>query len=82
MLDLIETVPSCRRLLDLLKGDGSGAAVVLDAARPYLVAALYEKLRLPVLLVTAQPENARKLCDQLSTWCPAAPETAAAPTRS
>ncbi len=42
--------------------------VVLDAARPYLVAALHASLQLPVLLVTAQPENARKLQEQLSSW--------------
>jgi len=42
--------------------------VTLDAARPYLVAALYENLKLPMVVVTAQPENARKLHEQLSSW--------------
>ena len=41
---------------------------VPDAARPYVAAALYHGLRLPVLVVTARPESARKLHEQLATW--------------
>jgi transcription-repair coupling factor (superfamily II helicase) len=44
--------------------------VALDAARPYLIAALHRNLRLPLLVVTAQPENAKKLHEQLLSWCP------------
>jgi len=49
-------------------------AVVLDAAKPYLIAALYGELGLPVMLVTAQPETARKLHEQLRAWCSPAAE--------
>jgi transcription-repair coupling factor (superfamily II helicase) len=42
---------------------------VLDAAKPYVIAALYENLRRPLLVVTAQPENAKKLHEQLLNWC-------------
>ncbi len=67
---LIEPMPAYGRLIETLKGRSSNenTVVVLDAARPYLVAALYESLRVPLLLVTAQPENARKLQEQLSSW--------------
>jgi len=41
---------------------------MLDAAKPYLIAALYQNLKLPMLVVTAQPENSKKLYEQISTW--------------
>ncbi len=43
--------------------------VILDAAKPYLISALYEELNLPVLVMTAQPEEAKKLYEQLQAWC-------------
>src|SRR3972149_5366484 len=70
LTNLIKTMPAYRHLLDELKGRGDKAVVTLDAARPYLVAALYRDLRLPVLVVTAQPENAKKVHEQLLSWCP------------
>jgi transcription-repair coupling factor (superfamily II helicase) len=42
---------------------------VLDAAKPYLIAALYHSLSRPILVVTAQPEDGKKLYEQLLTWC-------------
>ncbi len=68
LLTLIEGMPAYRRLLEGLKKRSDSAVVVLDAAKPYLVAALYQSLKVPVLLVTAQPENARKLHEQLLSW--------------
>ncbi|HUT67890.1 MAG TPA: hypothetical protein VMW86_05005, partial [Dehalococcoidales bacterium] len=68
LLKLIDSVPEYHSLLDELKQRSDTTVVVLDAARPYLVAALYESLRLPVLVVTAQPENAKKLHEQLLSW--------------
>ena len=69
LLKLIEPVPDFRRLLEGLKQRRDSTVVVLDAARPYLVAAMYASLKLPMLLVTAQPENAKKLHEQLLSWC-------------
>ncbi len=69
VLNLIEEMPPYRRLLkDLERPDGA-RALVLEAAKPYFIAALYRDLRRPVLVVTAQPENARKLYEQISVWC-------------
>ncbi len=63
-------MPEYRHLLGELRQLKEGAkAAVLEAAKPYVIAALYRDLRLPVLVVTSQPENARKLYDQLSVWC-------------
>jgi transcription-repair coupling factor (superfamily II helicase) len=59
-----------RRLLDGLKQGSDSQVVVLETAKAYLVAALYEDMRVPVLIITSQPENAKKLHEQLSYWCP------------
>ncbi len=70
LLHLIEELPGYRRLLDELQEPaGNPRVVVLDAAKPYLLAALYLRLRLPMLVVTAQPSNSKKLYEQLSIWC-------------
>ncbi len=69
LLKLIEPLPSYRGLLEELKERSDSTLVALDAAKSYLVAALYENLKLPVLVVTAQPENAKKLHEQLVNWC-------------
>jgi transcription-repair coupling factor (superfamily II helicase) len=70
LLKLLDAVPAYDRLIETLrqKSSTANAVVVLDAARPYLVAALYSSLRVPVLVVTAQPENAKKFQEQLAAW--------------
>ena len=73
LLHLAGEVPAYRQLSSALKSKRGARAVVLDAARPYLIAALYHSLELPILIVTAQPENSKKLYEQLSTWCGSAP---------
>ena len=70
LLSLIEEMPAYRQLVKKLQGqDDNFRVAVLDAAKPYLIAALYHIQRLPILVVTAQPENSRKLHEQLLTWC-------------
>ena len=70
LLTLIETMPAYRRLLEDSRLGKGGRVVVLDAARASLVAALYRDLGRPLLLVTARPEHARSLHEQLQNWCP------------
>ena len=70
LLHLIEEIPAYRQLVRELLGRNNNVKVaVLDAAKPYLIAALYHTQRLPMLVVTAQPENSKKLYEQLLTWC-------------
>jgi transcription-repair coupling factor (superfamily II helicase) len=70
LLSLLKDVPAYTQLAEELSaGKGEHKAVILDAARPYLIAALYEELNLPIMVVTAQPETARKLHEQLRAWC-------------
>ncbi|GAG99231.1 unnamed protein product, partial [marine sediment metagenome] len=70
LLHLIEEMPAYRQLVARLQQpNGSTTAAVLDAAKPYLIAALYYSLSRPILVVTAQPEDGKKLYEQLLTWC-------------
>ena len=72
LLSLVGEMPAYRRLVaDLEQKSGNARTAVLDAAKPYLIAALHQSLRLPMLVVTAQPENAKRLYEQISTWCDA-----------
>ena len=68
LLRLVEDLPECGNNFRDLEAGNNGTAVVLDTARPYLIAALNEKLRIPVLVITAQPGNAKKFYEQLATW--------------
>jgi len=69
LLNLIEEMPAYRRLIEeRQRQTGSDGVVVLNAAKPYLIAALYHKWQLPMLVVTAQPENCKKLYEQLLIW--------------
>ncbi len=69
LLKLIESMPAWHKLLDELKQRDSMMIVTLNAARPYLIAALYDGLHTSIFVITAQPENAKKLQEQLSSWC-------------
>ncbi len=71
LLSLLKVMPSYTQLVKALSGaQDEHKAVVLEAARPYLIAALHRELEVPVMLVTAQPDTARKLHEQLLAWCP------------
>src|SRR4030042_1831374 len=70
LLSLLREVPAYRELAgELSTAKREHKAVILDAARPYLVAALYEELNSPFIVVTGQPETTRKLHEQLRVWC-------------
>jgi len=67
---LLQEMPAYRQLVDELSSiEGEHKATILDTAKPYLIAALYEELNLPLMVVTGQPESARKLHEQLRAWC-------------
>ncbi len=74
LLGLIEEMPAyCRLVGELKQRSGIARAAVLEAAKPYLIASLYYRLPVPMLLVTAEPENAIKLYEQLLSWCGSSP---------
>jgi len=53
----------------LLSSPGS-AAWVLEEARPYLLATLYRDIKRPMLVLTARPDTARSLAEQIAIWLP------------
>ena len=61
LLNLIEQLPVYRRIYEEIRQKSDSAVAVLDAAKPYLIAALHQSLRIPMLVVTAQPETGKKL---------------------
>jgi len=70
LLSLLKEMPAYRQLVgELSTAKGEHKAIILDAAKPYLIAALYEELDLPLMVVTGQPETARKFHEQLRAWC-------------
>jgi transcription-repair coupling factor (superfamily II helicase) len=67
---LIEEIPSYRELLARLKNPENKEiqALILNAGKPYLIAALFQKMQIPVMVITAQPEQAKLLYDQIACW--------------
>ena len=67
---LIEGMPCYTELINNIKDSGNKGTrvLLLDAAKPYLIAAIFLKVRVPVLIITAQPENAKKIYEQVSIW--------------
>ena len=70
LLPFIKGMPAyCQLLEELKRQKDSTMAAVLDAAKPYFMAALRQDLKLPILVITAEPENSKKLQEQISAWC-------------
>ena len=70
LLHLVEEMPAYRQLLDELRESrGNTKVAVLDAVKPYLIAALYQSLHRPMMVITAQPESCKRLYEQILTWC-------------
>lgn len=72
LLESIKELPDYRRLVTCL-GEPCGVmvrAVMPDAVKPFIVAALHMELGVPILLVASQTEEAKRLFDELQVWCP------------
>ena len=66
---LLEAAPQYQALKKSLdKSRGSSRVQVLSDAAPFALATLWQNLRVPTLVVTPRPEDARRLYDQLVTW--------------
>jgi transcription-repair coupling factor (superfamily II helicase) len=72
LLSLIEKVPAYRQLKNELSGSPENVIrlTAADAVRSFLISALHRELNLPILVIAAQPENAKRLYDELQAWCP------------
>jgi transcription-repair coupling factor (superfamily II helicase) len=70
LLRLADGMPAYARVREELQQGASTETTVLDAAKPFVIAALYADLARPMLVVTAHAETARRTYDQLLTWYP------------
>jgi transcription-repair coupling factor (superfamily II helicase) len=71
LLSLVTEVPGYSRLLQQLsRTEGESRLTILDAAKPYIIAALHNEFALPVMVITAQPEDRQRLYEELQVWCP------------
>ncbi|MFO8143204.1 MAG: CarD family transcriptional regulator, partial [Dehalococcoidales bacterium] len=69
LLSLTNDIPTYRELVKYLaKQRNSMQVVVLDAARSYVIASLYNSLKRPLLTVTAHSEEGKKIHETLTTW--------------
>ena len=70
LLSLFKETPAYKQLVEqLVAFNGKQKVVVLGVAKPFLIAALHEEFSLPLIIVTAQPEDAKGLYEQLKIWC-------------
>lgn len=71
LFSLITEMPGYSRLLQRLSGTGGESRLtILDAAKPYLIAALHQDLASPVMVITARAEGSQRLYEELQVWCP------------
>ena len=71
LLPLLRETTAYKQLVEqLLAAKNGHKVVILDAAESYFIAALHDELRLPVIVISAQPERTRRLLGQLQIWCP------------
>jgi transcription-repair coupling factor (superfamily II helicase) len=73
LLQLTEVMPVYKDVLAALQSGARTAVSVVESAKPYLVAALYRRLGIPLTVVTAHPDRAKYFYEQLLTWCPGKP---------
>ena len=68
LFSLINDMPGYRQFLEEIGQGGEQKAVVLNAAKPFLLSSLHRELGLPMLVITLHPEEAKHLQDQLQCW--------------
>jgi transcription-repair coupling factor (superfamily II helicase) len=62
-------MPEYERLLDEIKNRReTGDVSLLNTAKPYLIAALYQDLKVPLIIITAKADSASRLKDQVVAW--------------
>ena len=69
LFGLLEGNPSYAELTRrLTSGDSAGRVEVPDAAKPFLLASLWRRLGVPMLVVVPRPGDARRLHDQVLSY--------------
>jgi|GEM_PF-7114725 len=68
LLNLIERWDRFPAVLGRLRSTGTVGVAMAEGAKPYLLAALQQRLAAPILVVTARPGRARDLAEQIALW--------------
>ncbi len=69
LLGLAEEMAAYRHIAEDLQQAGSISKLSLpDAVKPYIISALHKRIGMPLVLVTARPETAKKMQEQLNNW--------------
>ena len=69
LFGLLQGHPAYRHLIEAARsGEMARQVTAPDAARPYIIAALWHDLKAPILVLTPRPEDARRLHDQLLSY--------------
>jgi hypothetical protein len=70
LLSIVEQTSGFRELeTKLLSSEAKDVSVAVpDAARSFLIGALHERLDFPILVITAQPEGAKRVYEELQVW--------------
>ena len=66
--DLLKEWPQFQQLAANLNADGAESVSILQSAKALLLGALWRELRVPLLVVSPQPDDARRLYDQLQAY--------------
>jgi transcription-repair coupling factor (superfamily II helicase) len=70
LLPLLDDMPEYSRMIEELKIHGNTRAAVMDAAKPFVITALYHRFKTPIIIITPQAESSRKLYETMTAWCP------------
>ncbi|MCZ6615396.1 MAG: transcription-repair coupling factor [Chloroflexi bacterium] len=68
LTEIVEAMPQFQQLVGDLRANRKGSASILQSAQPLLVGAVWREMRVPVLVVTPRPEDARRMHDRLLTY--------------
>ena len=65
----LQNVPAYKRLTGGLASGDAGVITLPEAAKPYVLGALWTELGRPMVVVCARPEDARRMAEQLTAYC-------------
>lgn len=68
LLGLVSKMPQFEGVIEQLRSRKPAAVSVLQAAKPLVLGGLWHELDVPTVIVTPQPDGARKLYDQLVAY--------------
>jgi len=68
LTELLESVPTYKKLVSSLRNSKVSKAQIIDEAVPFLVASIWKNLDIPILLICSNGQNANKLSEKITAW--------------